>query len=70
VHFLCVSGGILIRFMSPSTRIIGGTPDEQVQVGGLVLDGERQQLGNIDAICVPLAMRQVRAGRLARAAAV
>ena len=45
---LCDSGGMLMRFMSPSTRIIGGTPDGQMQVRGVVLDGESQELRDID----------------------
>jgi len=34
---LCVSGGMLIRFMSPSTRIIGGTPDDRCRSEALFL---------------------------------
>ena len=44
---LCSSGGTLMRRTSPCTRIIGGRPDGQVQVGRLVLDREGEQFGDI-----------------------
>ena len=36
-----------MRRTSPCTRIIGGRPGGQVQVGGLVLDDEGEQFGDI-----------------------
>src|SRR5271168_4981473 len=34
---LCDSGGMLMRFMSPSTRIIGGTPEDRCRSDALFL---------------------------------
>src|SRR5207244_13231314 len=34
---LCDSGGILMRFMSPSTRIIGGRPEDRCRSDALFL---------------------------------
>src|SRR5690348_6698567 len=34
---LCDSGGMLMRFMSPSTRIMGGTPEDRCRSDALFL---------------------------------
>ncbi len=41
------SAGMLTRFMSPSTRIIGGHARRKMQIRRVILDGKRQQLGDI-----------------------
>jgi hypothetical protein len=46
---LWVSAGMLMRLMSPSTRIIGGTPADRCKIGSVILDGKRQQLRNVDS---------------------
>ena len=50
---LCDSGGMLMRFMSPSTRIIGGTPAERCRSEALFLTANASSCAISTAIDAP-----------------
>ena len=50
---LCDSGGILMRFMSPSTRIIGGTPEERCRSEALFLTANARSCAISTAMDAP-----------------
>src|SRR5204862_6307695 len=50
---LCDSGGILMRFMSPSTRIIGGTPEDRCRSEALFLTAKARSCAISTAIDSP-----------------
>src|SRR5438105_14072998 len=50
---LCDSGGILMRFMSPSTRIIGGTPEDRCRSEALFLTAKASSCAISTAIDTP-----------------
>src|SRR2546423_9929328 len=50
---LCDSGGILMRFMSPSTRIIGGTPEDRCRSEALFFTAKARSCAISTAIDAP-----------------
>src|SRR5215469_16203843 len=50
---LCDSGGILMRFMSPSTRIMGGTPEDRWRSEALFLTANARSCAISTAIDAP-----------------
>ena len=54
---LCVSGGMLMRFMSPSTRIIGGTPDDRCRSEALFLTAKASSWAMSTAMEAPSGLR-------------
>src|ERR1700739_3603524 len=50
---LCDSGGMLMRFMSPSTRIIGGTPEDRCRSEALFLTANARSCAMSTAIDAP-----------------
>src|SRR4029077_14230164 len=50
---LCDSGGMLMRFMSPSTRIIGGTPEDRCRSDALFLTANARSCAISTAIDAP-----------------